>query len=257
MPERLIDTVLSRLDRLERANRRLTRALVTVLVGVAALTLMGQAQRSGSKVVEAEQFAILDAGGKVRAALGVAPDGAPNLTFFDDAGWPRVRLGLTRSGSGPRLALLDTNGANRVEIALSADDGPEGAGLTVRDRKGTRRADVIVWADGQAGFSVTDAGGKVRALLVVGTDGSPELTLADRHENIRTQVSATPAGPAVRLYGANRTERARLAVAEVAGEPHVALYDEHHKLRAVFEATRVVLGKDLRGKAERVLWSAP
>lgn len=69
-----VDALTHRLDRLERENRWLKRIGGVVLVGLAAVVLMGQAGPR-NRIVEAEKFVLVDKGGKVRAVLGAASFG--------------------------------------------------------------------------------------------------------------------------------------------------------------------------------------
>jgi hypothetical protein len=57
--ETVIETVLERLTKLERQNRRLKRTGVAALIVAASLTFMGQASRP--KTVEANEFILRDA----------------------------------------------------------------------------------------------------------------------------------------------------------------------------------------------------
>lgn len=109
MNEPTLDVLTKRIDRLERENRRLKRVGVVVLVGLAAIGLMGQA---AGRTVEAERFVLRDASGKARGAWGVA-------------------------GGGTALFLLDQDGKHRVELSLGSDGSPS---FVLRDK-----AEKVVW----------------------------------------------------------------------------------------------------------------
>lgn len=59
-----LDTLVRRLDRLERENRRWKRVSAATFAAIAALVLMGQA--TPRRVVEAEKFVLRDLNGKDR-----------------------------------------------------------------------------------------------------------------------------------------------------------------------------------------------
>jgi len=78
MNELTMDKLVQRLDRLERENRRLKCIGALVVVGIAAVMLMGQTKSSKvAKVIEAEKFVVRDKSGKVRAALQISAEGGP------------------------------------------------------------------------------------------------------------------------------------------------------------------------------------
>ncbi len=89
MNEPTMETLARRLDRVERENRRLKKAGVAILAGIAALVLMGYVV--GEKVVEAERFVLIDSSGDTRAVLAVA-EGGSGLYLYDKKG--KMRAGL-------------------------------------------------------------------------------------------------------------------------------------------------------------------
>ncbi len=127
MDELTLDAMKQRLDRLEQENRRLKQIGGLMLVGIAALVMMGQSQSNvnktaasqASKVVEATEFVVRDPGGKVRARL--ATDG---LSFNNDADKPLVHLSLYPC---PALSLdglnspFDKGGTPKPSVSLVAD----------------------------------------------------------------------------------------------------------------------------------------
>ncbi|MGH7299604.1 MAG: hypothetical protein ACREJE_04240, partial [Candidatus Rokuibacteriota bacterium] len=82
-----------RLDRLERENRRLKLLGALALLGLAALTVMGQtAATPVVNTIEAERFVLRDGAGHARATLGLRPDGTAALALADDTQQERVVL---------------------------------------------------------------------------------------------------------------------------------------------------------------------
>lgn len=78
-----MDDVLTRIDKLERENRRLKRGGLVVLLLTGTFVLMGQAP--SNKIIEAEKL-ILRSGSHTYAELGIDSSGTPALSFFDDSG---------------------------------------------------------------------------------------------------------------------------------------------------------------------------
>jgi hypothetical protein len=111
-------SVLERLEKLERQNRRFKRAGLVVMLLAGATLLIGQAKSQWK--AEAEMFILKDAEGKVRAELGMAVHG-PHLAFYDAAGTRRAVLGIVQKGPG--LFFLDTTQKRRVAIGV-VEKGP-------------------------------------------------------------------------------------------------------------------------------------
>ena len=131
MKEPTLDTLTQRLDRLERQNRRLKVASGAVLFGIAAILLMGQ---GSSPIVEAERFLVRDpTTGKFRGALSVLQDGS---------------VGLSISAPDGKSLSLSANASGNV-------------GLTLYDKQGKLRAELVTGVDGAPALALRDQGGKV------------------------------------------------------------------------------------------------
>ena len=92
--QKTTDSLEDRLFRLERQNRNLKHAVVFVVVGIAAVFMMGQAQPDKiAKKIEAENFILRGPNGAERGRLGVAPNGEPFLVLLNKSGKPSVSLG--------------------------------------------------------------------------------------------------------------------------------------------------------------------
>ncbi len=116
MNEPTISKLDQRLDRLERENRRLKRIGALVVVGIAAVVLMGQARSSKvAKVIEAEKFVLRDTSGQVGATLFTVGEGSPHLEFSDKKRNLRITLGVMSSTS-PRTMSIETK--RRPESSL-------------------------------------------------------------------------------------------------------------------------------------------
>ena len=165
-----------RLARLERANLRMKRIGALVLLLAAVVLLSGQA-KGKPRIVEAEKFVLRN----------------------DEGVW--AELGLGEKGF-VRLVLRDKRGNDRV--FLGADPYGEVAGLTVRDRAGKSRVELIGWIGG-AGLNLNDMEGKVRVRLYAapaGEDVGEEslMALYAGKESERVAAAVKPDGtPQLRL----------------------------------------------------------
>jgi hypothetical protein len=152
--------VVTRLERVERQNWRLKVGGTLALLVAGAGLLMGQAMPKAT-TMEAEAFVLRDATGKQRAALHLAADGGPALSFFDPAGVGRAALRLDREGS-PDLTLIDQAAKNRAVLRVDRNGAP--------------------------GLALFDPAGKPRATLYVVSDGSGLLQLSNQDEKVYSRV---------------------------------------------------------------------
>jgi hypothetical protein len=112
----------TRLDRLERSNRRL-RAIVVGLSVILGFTIVvtlrpAQAEAQG-RAVTAQAFLLVDDAGQVRADLAMV-DGSPRLAMWQPGGRePVVRLGTEVDGSS--YLVMWRPGAEQAAIALRSD----------------------------------------------------------------------------------------------------------------------------------------
>jgi len=121
LPQRLPDHLTRRLDRLERENRRLKLVGGLALLGMAALTVMGQtAPTSVANTLEAERFVLRDGAGNVRATLGLRPDGTAALALADDTQQDRAVLSVTAPGQAA-VDFSDRAGHLRAGLGVRAD----------------------------------------------------------------------------------------------------------------------------------------
>ena len=159
--------LVQRVEKLEKANRRLKLAGVLALTLVGCLLLLGAA--SPKRTVEAEEFVLRDANGDERARLGITASGSA-LGFRDANG--NLRAVLSTKGG---LILYDAKG----DMRLSLGDLPGGAALLLKDANGVSRVMLSVFdAGATAGLLLYDANGKVAVLVAVSPRGR-ELKLLD------------------------------------------------------------------------------
>lgn len=132
-------SLLQRIERLERSNRKLRRASIAIASGGLLLGLVGMAapamcdtlyaerlvlrDPTGSQRIVADayggapSFSVLSKEGRALAKIGLAQDGEPYLTFFDAKGaekgtWkgaipaqPRPETKAVRTGEGDKISM--------------------------------------------------------------------------------------------------------------------------------------------------------
>jgi len=166
----MIPILLERIEKLERSNRRLKLGGLVLLVGLAAIGVMGQARQP--QTVEAQEFVVKDAGGVVRAAA--------SLSLFHDGG----RVSLVASGGrgqGAHLAISDAAGKIKGLLLLN----PETVGLYMSpvDATGPPKAPRVVFEvlnQGPGGFALYDRNGQTRARFGADSDdGASQATILD------------------------------------------------------------------------------
>jgi hypothetical protein len=135
----------ARLAKLERENRRMKKVGIVAIVFASVLFISGQAKTN--KIVEANEFRLLDASGKERATLDVFR-GQPELFIRSLNGQSDVLLGTDPSGpflimgplTGQATVTLKPDNlslegpAGKLRIALNHEAG--GPNLTIEDNEG-------------------------------------------------------------------------------------------------------------------------
>lgn len=121
MIEPTLNSLIARLEYLERESRRWRIIALLMVVGAAALVSMGQTSPHRlPKTLEAEEFVLRDGRGQVRASLGMAQNPtATVLQIHGDNGKPRTRITVSSDGSSS-LEVMD--GGERVRVLLGVKD---------------------------------------------------------------------------------------------------------------------------------------
>lgn len=232
------EATVERVNKLEKANRRLKRVGVTVLAMVGVLAVMGQAAPK-SRVVEAEKFVLRDASGRIRAKLYTDDDSLPVLALLDAEGYSRALLSVDKNGGN--MLLSDAKGKLGVQLATIGDDRR----LCFYSAQG-RGGLVLSTGKGQKGDS--------SSLLMYGPEGM-RVSLADSRTDLGTvEYTSTGKPTAVREW-------------KLEG-PSLQLYDSQHygtkigvtsllvpssgETRTTSAASVVMLDTD-----KKVIWSAP
>jgi len=214
MDAKELEQLTQRLARLESFNRRLTRAVVALLVVLASAVWMGQAKTPQRKkaaaapatprVIEAEQFVMKSAAGKVLATLAMT-DSGPALRLVGPNGTDRALLGLDATGT-PHLVMARADGSQPLAIALNADGVPR-IEVTALDKS---RAQLTIGAEGP-GIGLVDGTGVVRLALDLKPDG-PVLALVDKDKVTRASLNTIERGPNLVLFDAEGRSRMMFGV---------------------------------------------
>lgn len=174
-----IDTILQRLERLERENRRWKVFASVAALVCGCLLLLGAANSRGPHIaqeIRARSFVLVDKQGMLVAKLGQLPHGSLGLGFYDEGRKVRLLMGI------------ETDGGSSVSVY-----GKDGRGSAV----------LMVEQDGATSLRLLDPRWRIRASLATWPDGSPFLHLSDRDGNNRalltySERSVTPNGEIVR-----------------------------------------------------------
>lgn len=136
MNQPALESLIQRLDRLERDNRRLRRTATLLLLGGLAMVLMGQApvDRVAANTVvaqtlEAHSIVLRDARGRVRVLLESETAGPVTMTVADKQGRERLALGVGPAG-GVGVVFRDKEGTVRAAMGV----GPTGRPYLVSRR---------------------------------------------------------------------------------------------------------------------------
>jgi hypothetical protein len=123
-------TLIQRINRLERQNRAVRAAgTLAILAGAAALCIGMSAPR---RTLETDLLIIKDATGNTRMILGMADDG-PAITMLDSNGKLRANIGVTEKG--PEFDFLDQSETPRLQMFIDDKQVPR---LNLLDSRGTQ-----------------------------------------------------------------------------------------------------------------------
>ena len=227
-----LPSVLARIDRLERDNRRLRRAGSLLLVGLAvALTVAFATPRTSAetpRVLRGEQLELTTPEGEVYARIFLN-QGSPMLLLRKGEEKAHVLLTLNqpalhiRNADGLRGAFVgfDTRGLAKVELnGENLVDGvrlsmkPDGtAGVYALDSDGFDRAGLEYASDGTSTVSVRGERGKVRGSFAADAAGNSSLVLLDPEGRRRIgEVVLADGTPILSLEDHRARQRANLTM---------------------------------------------
>ncbi len=181
-----LDAQADRIERLERAVRRLWLALAAAALAGGALAVSAGMGRPDLAV---QKLAIEDAEGRLRIALSAAEGGA-SIEHYDADGRLRISQGIDAHGKAG-LALLDPEGARRIGAAAFADGD---AGIAILDRAGKVRIQLLSESDGVSGTLHLDAQGHKRIETLASADGTAVHSFMDPTGVVRLQLGTRPDG---------------------------------------------------------------
>lgn len=133
--------VIERVERLEKENRWLKRAVALCLIFAGAFAVMGASGKKG-KIIQANEFVLRDAQGNARAALKMGSAGPSLALYGTDEN--QVRALFTVLRSGPAIGFYDPDGKTRVSLGITA----KGATLTFNDNNERLRAEMGMFDEG-------------------------------------------------------------------------------------------------------------
>lgn len=136
-------------------------------------TVIAQEPPKRAKVIEAEEFRVVDKNAKVRAVLAVGRDGSSTLLMTDTVRKSWAQIGLEATGR-PLIALADKTAQTRALLTLDSDGSPE---LAFKDEHGREQARFGLGTQGGPSLLLTDKFMIGGTALGVGADGNPALAL--------------------------------------------------------------------------------
>jgi len=167
------ESIVSRVERIEKENRRLKQGALVCLVALASIGLMGQTQHKTTTTkkpspppaaaaafvmptnIEAESFILKGPNGKTRAELSMGGTG-PSLKLLDQSGSALVTLSLNDSAPGGPFVLL-SDPQHHAGISMSVLENA-GSQLTLTGEREDIQAHLGVTPDG-TNFELTDRDG--------------------------------------------------------------------------------------------------
>ena len=234
---------LTRLDNLERQNRRLRRMTMLLALCVTAFGILGArrpdavaatdpgtaapeiaetAVQTGGQEVRAQRFVLVDADGAELGTLGVDAKGFPMLLLRKDKASAVLTL------NNPSLALRGDDGRRGAWIG---QDTKQGMGLSLNGPELTNGLRMNVKADGSSGLFILDDGGRDALVLERLADGAAAMSARDGDGVPRSYLGLTAEGiPSLVLLDDRGAKRAGLAV-QPNGAPLLSLDDERGQAR--------------------------
>jgi len=269
MSEPTMQTVMERLDRLERELRWWKRLGGASAVGLALIIVLGATGAGVPDEIRARRFVVVASDGRSLGRLGTSPDGSPELVLYDSKGIERAILVLSQ-GAEPMLHLRNednTLGATiRVDHITLETKSAHGLGTS---------ASMTSDALGSPGIRLSKPDGDATLSFVLGgpslaltsaSSGNPGIRLSKPDGD--ATLSFVLGGPHLALSHGSK-QRAVVGL-DLDGSPEIALSDEAGKQRAILgrtsleetptgmmsmrrpESSLVLFDKD--GK---VIWQAP
>jgi hypothetical protein len=213
--EASLEALANRVAQLEAQNRRFKKAGIASLIVASAAIAMGQ--EPAKKVVEANEFVLQDASGKMRARLSMETKDKPALTFFRGQTTPTVSLAggdepfllLTRAGTTEQVQLA----ANKEFVGLAIYEKEISAGLSLQN--------------GIPGLDLFYENGKPHVTLTASPTDS-YLTMFDPDSKSSLSMGVPPTGGASQLHASGNTHTVTLTWK--GSTSHVAGYNVYRSI---------------------------
>lgn len=215
------ESLEGRLERLERANRRLARLLLVFAAVAVAPWLAAATGKSPGAKLEVSELVLRDAGGARRGGLVVDAAGAARLVLADAAGRDRVSVATTAEGRAS-LAFTDERGNPRARFQTAGDSS-----LNFYDRNGKLRAALGVTEYGPRWVSEAVD----RAILKSATSGNPFSMGEGDLSGTPGDVFQAQDGPVLRFF--DPRGRPRLEARVDMNRPVIFLHTDQGTLQAV------------------------
>ena len=241
MSETTSESLVARVERLERENRRLKKiGLAAAILAAAGLLLAPSAPKKESipKVLKAREVQVVDDRGVARITMKIEANGDPALSIAGTKG-SGVRLALAQDR--PILSLSDET---RVRAVLEV--GKDEAALDLDDAEGRRTARLEAGPAAGLLFGDSRLAG-VEASLTLG-DRGPSVSLSapgDAGDASVTLLASPASGP---LIAASKGLAAARLDVSYQGDPSVTISDSEGRDRAVLGVTRLEVERKKRGK---------
>ncbi len=259
MNEPTMNNLVQRLDRLEGENCWLKRIVALVLVGIAAVVLMGQATpKKVAKVIKAEKFLLVDKDTGVPSAALEKIGNSAGLFLYGLTGKKIAEVSAS-FGVAPKIKLYGTS-------VLSGNDGKALATLstwsgigelklfdTVTSQKISLGRDLLIYPDKSDLKDMLKMG---LGLIIYGKDDYPRvklnsfseghsLRLFDKKANLRFLLTSDSDGPSLSFFDKDGQKRATLGSTSLETTRTGAVTKRAESSLVLF---------DKKGK---VLWSTP
>ncbi len=220
-------SLLQRVERLERQNRRLRFSLLAGGLGLFLAAATGSspwiesgpgAEMGGiPDVVEAERIVLRGANGEEACVIGVDNKGFPQLIMRKDKSHAIMTLNgpglLLRGADGKRSAFMGMDTRGMTTLSLTSERLIDGVKLAVKP-------------DGAAGLYLLDQDGRDRLGLEASKNSGANIVLRNPQGRIRTSLGIDPHEiPALLFFDQEGRRRTGILVDE-SGKPLLAIEDE-------------------------------
>ncbi|MCC6796707.1 MAG: hypothetical protein IT366_16425 [Candidatus Hydrogenedentes bacterium] len=150
-----------------------------------------------TNVLRATKFELIDGTGRVMGVFGSADGKTPQLQLLDEAGKPRIHMGLRTSNGEPEFTLNGKDGKKRAWLSLTSVGG---ANLMLIDNKERARINMLTTPEGDPFIHFLDANEIGRASYGITNEGIPMLELHDAEGNVRAALHVEADGKGALTY---------------------------------------------------------